>query len=370
MEKINERFTQLNRIKGDITDEYLRTAALADLKGKVEKITNIAREIHQDWDTTRWEDLPDAETQGYESKRQDASDLRDEIIGLIKPRMTELEAVEAKSELTGAQGVAAGPVTTVQAQLDELKAIHEQLKADRNKVTRNYLRDETREILEAQLNTVKVLKDSFMQKFNLVDQTHLSIDQGKLIKDQRKDVTKWGDDMIREISEQITTLTIRESTVWIKAQLEEKQKCDDEIAKQKREKEIAEKERDTHKTEREKAEQRAADLQRQLDQLEQQPSTLHQAEEQRDREAEEKREALRQRDELQKELENLRRQTPATAPVNPIPCPQKTDLDRIERELSETRTKADRAERQRREAERKRHSSRETSNKFAKTSRK
>lgn len=357
MEKITAKFDELQRHKGEVTADFLKTTPLADLQGKITTITKITEGIHQLWDSTNWEDLPDAETVGYETKRQEASDLRDTIINLIKPRVDELKAAEAASELAGAQGTASTPVTTVKAQMDELRAIHEQLKTDRTKVTQRYLKDEKKDVLEPQLNTIKALKDSFMQKFNLVDQSRLSIEQTKTIKEQKKDVARWGDAMEKELTEQITLINIRENTIWIKAQLEEKEKCDKEIGREKEKREAAEKERDNQrelydkeKQERETAQQKVADLQQQLDQLEQQPSTLQEAEEEKRKAEEGEREALRQRDELQKELDKLRSQAP---PKNtPANCPQQTELDRIERERNDARDKADRAERQRREAER------------------
>lgn len=106
----------------------------------------------------QWEDLPDAETIGYDTKRQEASDLRDEIIGIIKPRLDELAAAESVSELAGAKGISSAPATTVKVQIDELRAFHEQLKANRTKVTQNYLTDELFQTISPVMIVKKILK--------------------------------------------------------------------------------------------------------------------------------------------------------------------------------------------------------------------
>lgn len=67
---------------------------------------DITEKVKQLWETTDISDYPDSETIGWETKKQEAMQLRDDIKAFLQPRIAELELLEAKSELSGAMAKA------------------------------------------------------------------------------------------------------------------------------------------------------------------------------------------------------------------------------------------------------------------------
>lgn len=99
-------------------------------------------------------DLPDAETLGYETKKQKATDIRDAIKGLLQPRISELEALEGTAELAGSKAVAAQQSITADAKLIELNGIHAQILEYYDTITKYYVEETARAILESKLKTI------------------------------------------------------------------------------------------------------------------------------------------------------------------------------------------------------------------------
>ena len=79
-------------------------------------------------------------------------------------------------------------------------------------------------ILEEKLEIVTTLQAGYLQKFNLVDKTKLSIEQAAELQTQRKNVNKWTENLNQLLRDQISVLTLRKNTVWIKEQLDGKEK--------------------------------------------------------------------------------------------------------------------------------------------------
>lgn len=229
MERLEKHIRTLQNIKEEINETFLRETSLADLKGRIWKANDATNFLEQAWDDTTWEDLPDAETVGYEGKKQEAKDLRDEIRGLLEPRIKELEGVEAKSELAGAKAVqqSTGTQTTsLQAQLNELTEIHEQLKKGNDEITKEYLKENPRTTLEPKLTTIEVLQDSYLRKYHVVDKGQLSVSQSTALQTQRTEVDKWTEAITTALRKQITTLTISEQAGWIRQHGEAREKAD------------------------------------------------------------------------------------------------------------------------------------------------
>lgn len=109
MERLEKHLRVLNNLKNAITPEYPRETSLAELKAKIIEAVDAVNLLEMSWDNTEWEDLPDAETVGYEGKPQQARDLRDEIQKQLQARVNELEKTEAQSELAGAKALQNAP---------------------------------------------------------------------------------------------------------------------------------------------------------------------------------------------------------------------------------------------------------------------
>lgn len=162
MAKVNPKLDILKNIKEKITI-YLKETSLEDLKNKIQEAENITKLATDAWQTVNWEDLPDAETIGYEGIKQQALDLRDDIKSLIQPRITELEIEEAKSELAGAQAQQTLKTTTLDSQLQQLKEIFDQFEEDYDTYTKSYVQAAPLTVLETKLKTIDIMKETFKE---------------------------------------------------------------------------------------------------------------------------------------------------------------------------------------------------------------
>lgn len=66
----------LQQLKNKLTPEYLKETLLKNLKEEIVAANNTTQLLINQWETTNWEDLPDAETLGYESKKQWISEIK------------------------------------------------------------------------------------------------------------------------------------------------------------------------------------------------------------------------------------------------------------------------------------------------------
>ena len=86
---------------------------------------------------------------------------------------------------------------------------------------------------------------NFRTKYGIVDKTELSNEQAAILQTQNREIKNWCDDLDKSIRKQISILTLRENTVWIKEQLDAKEKAEKERDAEKEKREQAERERDS-----------------------------------------------------------------------------------------------------------------------------
>lgn len=99
MEEEDLRMKSLENILDQTTPEYLEETPLTELKHKLTQAQDATKKVKEVWESTDKSDFPDSETIGLETKNQEAMQLRDDIKALIQPKISELEELEAKSEL-------------------------------------------------------------------------------------------------------------------------------------------------------------------------------------------------------------------------------------------------------------------------------
>lgn len=270
MEKLKSKMDSLQQLKDKLTPEYLRETPLKNLKEEIVAANNTTQLLINQWEATNWEDLPDTQTLGYEGKKQEAMDLRDQIKGLLQPRITELEALEAQSEVVGAKSAATDQAVTIEAKLKELNNIHATIEGDYDTITKQYVLTHPRSTLEPKLKAMEILKDSYLQKHDAIEINSLTHEQSSAIKTQKREVIRYANAVIKGLQTQISKLISEEHEQLIKEHKEAKETAEKTTKEEKDKREKIEKELETEKRKRRDAESSQKSAEENLQQKENQ----------------------------------------------------------------------------------------------------
>lgn len=189
-EKIQDILAHLGREKQSISSTYLTETSLTDLKDKLRHADEEASRIISVWESSDPADLVDDATVGWETKKQEAIDVRDQIHRLLQPKIDELEIREAKSELAGAGNVATTKdiaTATENLKLVELQGIAGNLREQYRNLT-TFLKTATEELISVKLQQLSVLHGSYVAKYHGIDERILSEAESKNLQAQRKGI--------------------------------------------------------------------------------------------------------------------------------------------------------------------------------------
>lgn len=183
---------KLTKIKSEITtDNYLTETSLDNLQQKIKEVQDITAEITKVWDNTLPTDAPD--NVGWETKREEAINLQNEIIQPIQEQINRLKEKE-KPKL----------------EIESLKSIHDQLKTSKSTFSTEKIKTLDKEALQSELKIIKELKESYTQKYQALDKGKFTKEQLTAIQTQKTDVGHWTQSLTNKMEEQICKLTIDE----------------------------------------------------------------------------------------------------------------------------------------------------------------
>lgn len=270
MEEVELHMKSLKNILTRTTQEYLKETSLSDLQHKIHQAHEAVEQIKQVWESTDISDFPERETVGWETKKQEAMQLRDEIKALIQPRILELEEMEAKSELAGAEAKAkdlSGPSETIGEKLNELQQLYDDIKAENSKLQekfKEHTRPSSIPTVIALYRTFGILHGSFLQKYLALNKAMLTSEQLNSLQSQKSELSAIAESAKIDYDEKIGHLRLVETSekqqLTIEASEAAKSKAEKETQEaidraliEKENKEKAEKERDNKASELEQA---------------------------------------------------------------------------------------------------------------------
>lgn len=261
MDQVEIHLKSLENILSRTTPEYLKETSLTELKHKLVQAHEATERVKEEWESVDISDYPDSETIGWETKKQEAIQLRDEIKALIQPRISELEKLEAKSELAGAEAKAKdapNPSSTTETKLHELQQLYNDIKTEYGKLEEQLKEHSTPAsipIVEALYRTFGILHGSFLQKYMAMNKATLTSQQSATLLDQKAELATLAEKARVKQNEKIEHLKLIEKADNQRLAIEEKeaaktkaereaQEAIDRALEEKDKKEKAEKERD------------------------------------------------------------------------------------------------------------------------------
>lgn len=310
METFTTSWQKLDQLKTEINQAYLDETTLDNLKTKRQEIVTTAKAVTDAWEQISPEDVPDYAAEGWETKKDEAIQIRDDILGLLDAKIKALEPSFNPNQPLSDPQKSEVPIDT---QIANLKAKYDLLLDELKKINITYIRESTKEQLEQKKTSILNSHAEWKADFDLIDKTRISNDQATAMQGQRTKLANEVDDKEGDLSNGILTLRIREQTKWIKDHMEshttKDKEVNDKIDETLRMKEAAERERDEERRKRTEVEGTISDVHKKV-------TT---AENERDehlrlrREAENAKEtALRELRDLQRRLDELKNQ-PSTS---------------------------------------------------------
>lgn len=187
MDKLAEKLQQLTAIKGHTTAHYLANTRLDELRAKLKEVNVISEDFVREWDKINPEDLTDAESLGFEGKKDEMTELRDSIKGPLESRIATLEADWARSERHAQQGTSGGQPNP---SIAELNTMYTRLQARQEEYTPNYLEMTLETTLEEKQRELDQVHGQYLVKYLELDTSGLDEAEKTRLKKQRADVTE------------------------------------------------------------------------------------------------------------------------------------------------------------------------------------
>lgn len=208
MKKLADKMEQLRKIKEEATPDFLRGVSMSELKTKLEKIDGIVKNFKELWDSTDFDNYPEEETIGFETKKQEVMELREEVAKPYEDKIEELIKLEEKSERDG-EAATSSKMGTAQALTAtdppqkaadqqavpnpitiQLNEIFNKLTEGKSQITTHYLETAAAQQIQAKEKQLSGLHGEYIAKFLTLTEP-LKTQTTK----QKEDVTK----LIQEI---------------------------------------------------------------------------------------------------------------------------------------------------------------------------
>lgn len=185
---MNDAKIELTSIKTSLTKEYIDSASLADLRGKIASIDSTASNALTTFQSINPGDLTDDATVIVEDLQQEIVLLRKDAKALISGKITELEGKEQKLE-------------AIKDELDKLVV-------EQGKLTPEYFQKATIQELEAERTAVQVLHGTFLAKWMERNPSKLSESEKTTVNQQKTQATNLATVMDGQFASEISKKNI------------------------------------------------------------------------------------------------------------------------------------------------------------------